>query len=215
MNERWKYTLKFNCDDMVLIALELDGCFKTLEELRGFGSRSRFFKTSLPAEYVNNKRQFELNRLSKEKIETINFDAKNMADSICEALDAINELDDNDFDVPFGYYSPRDITCTKEALYCWLKRLGLTGIAEQFKPIDSPSQTKKNDSKSRLNESTYWTELGGKAQKAIDEYPTWRASQTKSNVDRALGWLEESISKNKREAQIIKNVLSDFYDLKI
>jgi len=213
MNERWKYTQKFKGDDMVLIALELDGCFTSLEELRGFGN-SRFFKTALPAEYVDNKRQFEMSQLSKEKIKAINFDAKSMADSICQALDAINELDDNDFDVPFGYVFPNDITCSKKALYYWLKQLNLTDIAEQFYTVELAESSQDSDSKSRLNESEYWNKFEKMAENAIDKYPAWKSNKDKGNVDLTIQWLKDTgIVNNTREAEVIKNILSDLFDL--
>jgi len=215
MNERWKYTQKFNGDDMVLIALKLDGCFNTLEELEGFGSRSRFFKTALSAEYVDNMRQFELSRMSEEKIEAINSDAKSMTDSICHALNAINELDDNDFDVPFGSAFPGDITCSRKALYYWLMRLNLTDIAEPFDPGISVESTQGNASKSRLNESAFWSDFVTMTEKAIDEFPSWREKQRNirltGNVE---NWLIETIGTNKRgEPEIIKKVLSDIFDI--
>ncbi|OOY57534.1 hypothetical protein [Solemya velum gill symbiont] len=61
-------------------------------------------------------------------------------------------------------------------------------------------------------DSQYWNKLGVLASQAIEKYPAWRDSQRKvQKTGNLQEWLTTVIEANNREAEIIKNILADFY----
>lgn len=63
-----------------------------------------------------------------------------------------------------------------------------------------------------LQDSEYWNKFVMMASAAISDYPVWRDSQRKVQKSGNLQeWLTTVITANNREAEIIKNILSDFY----
>ena len=88
-------------------------------------------------------------------------------------------------------------------------------IPEPFKPLlkeatsDIPS-----DSLTALRESNYWQTLEMNAIQAIESFPEWKKTQKKIQLTGNLKcWLEENITDNARELEIIKNVLSDVFKI--
>ncbi len=78
--------------------------------------------------------------------------------------------------------------------------------------IDNAYPTQNESVSVTVNNSQYWTTLGNLAGQAIEQYPTWRESQRKvQKTGNLQEWLTTVIKANNREAEIIKNILSDFY----
>jgi len=78
--------------------------------------------------------------------------------------------------------------------------------------IDNANPTQNESVSAAVNNSQYWTTLGKLAGQAIEQYPTWRESQRKvQKTGNLQEWLTAVIKANNREAEIIKNILSDFY----
>lgn len=63
-----------------------------------------------------------------------------------------------------------------------------------------------------LEKSPYYLQLNQLITKAINEYPTWREQQNKVQLTANLiEWLTKTIGANTREADIIKNILSNLH----
>lgn len=63
-----------------------------------------------------------------------------------------------------------------------------------------------------LKGSPYWQELTKIAYKAIQKYPEWKKSQKKVQITANLNeWIKE-FGINTREADVVKKILSDFYE---
>lgn len=70
----------------------------------------------------------------------------------------------------------------------------------------------ESDSVSQLRKSRYWQELERKAVNAINEYPTWRETQTKvQKTGNLIAWLTEKLDLDSREAEITKKVLTEIF----
>jgi hypothetical protein len=64
-----------------------------------------------------------------------------------------------------------------------------------------------------LSRSDYWQRLQAMAVKAVAEFPDWKRSQRKIQKSGSLqDWLTGNIGANTREAEILKKVLSDFFE---
>ena len=75
-----------------------------------------------------------------------------------------------------------------------------------------PAKNEHESITSTVNNSQYWAALGNLANQAIEQYPAWRESQRKVQKSGNLQeWLTTVIKVNNREAEIIKNILPDFF----
>ena len=64
----------------------------------------------------------------------------------------------------------------------------------------------------KLKTSPYWRDLTQLASQAIQKYPEWKKSQRKIQITgNFMEWLN-NLGANTREADIIKKILSDFYE---
>jgi hypothetical protein len=65
---------------------------------------------------------------------------------------------------------------------------------------------------SSLADTPYWKRLHEMAQKALNEFPEWRSGQRKVQKSANLvDWLRSAIGADNREAEILKKVLSDYF----
>ena len=72
------------------------------------------------------------------------------------------------------------------------------------------NETKSNDSK--IFESQYWEHLNNLAERSISDYPSWRKTQRRiQKTGNLQEWLTQTIGADNREAEILKKVLSDFF----
>jgi uncharacterized protein YeeX (DUF496 family) len=86
------------------------------------------------------------------------------------------------------------------------ERDALKSIADNVFPAQNGSV------RAAMSKSQYWTALERLAVQAIEQYPTWRESQRRvQKTGNLQDWLTTVIKANNREAEIIKNILSDFY----
>lgn len=86
------------------------------------------------------------------------------------------------------------------------ERNGLKQLVEQFHLSTNTSNP------SALASSPYWHELTTLANLAIKDYPSWKASQRKiQKTGNLQEWLTNTIKADNREAEIIKKILSDFF----
>ena len=61
--------------------------------------------------------------------------------------------------------------------------------------------------------SPYWRSVEQKTRHAIGEYTEWRASvRTVQKTKNLQEWLTDSIGADNREAEVIKKVLSDYFE---
>lgn len=223
MNERWKYS-DFKLSEAVLVIISVDGCFQRLDEFYKF------------VEKITDKEPFATKR------DINNYKARNDSELPTKFHDSLQwkvlyEITADDLEAKsheaqrihlalvkeFSTLSPNlrsfkdqlsiEYEISLIELHQWLNKNGITDIAEQFKPIDSPCQPKINDSKSRLSESPFWNKFEAAAKKAIDEYPAWKSKNQRANIGHTLSWLKNTrIAKDDREADIIKKVLSDIFE---
>ena len=80
---------------------------------------------------------------------------------------------------------------------------------EIFKHSDNERSIQTVD----LSKSTYWTEFEKQVKSAVNNYPKWAEaykSKRKISKDAIKEWVKESV-KEDRKAELIKNVLSDFF----
>ncbi len=92
----------------------------------------------------------------------------------------------------------------KEAIE--VERDSLRLIADQMPPMNGEM------AKADLDKSQYWNEFGRLASAALSDYPEWRANQNRiQKTGNLQEWLTETVGANNREAEIIKKILSDFY----
>jgi hypothetical protein len=63
-----------------------------------------------------------------------------------------------------------------------------------------------------LENSQYWRKFKDIVCKAIISFPTCHKKQRNAKVDNVVGWLKETYEVTDREAHIITNILSDFYE---
>ena len=86
------------------------------------------------------------------------------------------------------------------------ERNALKEIVDQFNP---PTD---NIDKSALSNSLYWNELNVLFAKAVNDYPSWKETQRKvQKTGNLQGWLTKVVQADNREAEIIKKILSDFF----
>ncbi len=82
-------------------------------------------------------------------------------------------------------------------------------LKKQLEGISLPN--KDTDNTALLN-SEYWGKLSGLACHAIQAYPDWKANQRKiQKTGNLQDWLTIVIKADSREAEIIKKILSDFF----
>lgn len=71
-----------------------------------------------------------------------------------------------------------------------------------------------SDSLTALRESNYWLTLEKNTTLAIEKFPDWRDKQRKIQLTGNLkDWLMENFTDNTRELEVIKNVLSEVYQI--
>jgi hypothetical protein len=86
------------------------------------------------------------------------------------------------------------------------ERDALQKLVNQYNPT-----TEQTDN-SALSNSLYWNELSNLVSKAINAYPSWKEGQRKIQKSGNLqDWLTSVIKADNREAEIIKKILSDFF----
>ncbi len=108
-----------------------------------------------------------------------------------------NRLDD-------GIEKYKKIRIEKESIEA--ERDALKAIVDNAFPAQNESVS------ATMNNSQYWTALGSLASQAIEQYPVWQKSQRKvQKTGNLQEWLTTVIKANNREAEIIKNILADFY----
>jgi len=77
---------------------------------------------------------------------------------------------------------------------------------------DNGSPARNGEAAAAMSKSQYWASLERLAGQAIEQYPTWRESQRRvQKTGNLQEWLTTAIKANNREAEIIKNILSDSY----
>jgi len=80
------------------------------------------------------------------------------------------------------------------------------------KKLDGISLPNKETNNSALSNSLYWGTLNELANHAIKAYPSWKEKQIKVQKSGNLQeWLTTVIKADNREAEIIKKILSDFF----
>lgn len=78
----------------------------------------------------------------------------------------------------------------------------------------NPTSHQKLETPTELEQNQYWSELSKTAKRAIDAYPAWVKREGKPKKKAILiEWLETQQGMKTREAEIIKNVLSEHFDL--
>jgi hypothetical protein len=86
------------------------------------------------------------------------------------------------------------------------ERDALQKLVNQYNP------TTEHSDNSALSKSQYWNELSKLASIAINAYPSWKEGQRKIQKSANLhDWLTSVIKADNREAEIIKKILSDFF----
>jgi len=74
-----------------------------------------------------------------------------------------------------------------------------------------PPENEHNDDSVFLN-STYWNGLSKLASQAVNDYPNWKSTQKRiQKTGNLQDWLTNDIQADNREAEIIKKILSDFF----
>jgi hypothetical protein len=102
----------------------------------------------------------------------------------------------------------RPTTCKRKATRAELKELAQQ--KQHQPPFLFPEQRQLSQV---LSKSEYWQRLQAMAVKAIKEYPDWRRTQPRIQKSGSLqDWLKDRIGANTREAEILKKVLSDFFE---
>ena len=80
------------------------------------------------------------------------------------------------------------------------------------KNLDGINLPNKETNNSALSNSLYWSALNELASNAIKAYPSWKEKQRKVQKSGNLQeWLTTVIQADNREAEIIKKILSDFF----
>ena len=103
-----------------------------------------------------------------------------------------------------GYVKYNKLCEEKESIEA--ERNALRSIAENVLPA------RNEDVRATIGKSQYWTALENLACQAIKQYPIWRESQRRvQKTGNLQEWLTTAIKATSREAEIIKNILSDFY----
>lgn len=86
------------------------------------------------------------------------------------------------------------------------ERDALKVIVEKFTP---PTETTDNPS---LSNSLYWNNLNKLIRIAVNEYPNWKKTQKRiQKTGNLQDWLTSTVKVDNREAEIIKKILSDFF----
>lgn len=94
----------------------------------------------------------------------------------------------------------------KEVVFIKTERDSLNEQISKFTPSEN-----KTD-KASLSKSSYWGRLSKLSKQAIVEYPAWKDKQRKVQKSGNLqDWLTQEIKADSREAEIIKKILSNFY----
>lgn len=78
--------------------------------------------------------------------------------------------------------------------------------------LDNNGEFSQKDNLKDPNQSPYWQKFYNLTSEAIASYPEWGKKQKKIQITSNLrSWLIETLGATTREAEIIKNVLADFY----
>lgn len=81
-------------------------------------------------------------------------------------------------------------------------------LSRELKKYTPPS-----DEKSKLKESAYWERFTNMAVDSVREYPVWKRTQRQvQKTANLVDWLKKSVGADNREAEILKKVLSDFFN---
>jgi hypothetical protein len=92
------------------------------------------------------------------------------------------------------------------------ERDSLKSIVDMLNKELQKYTSSKND-KSQLTDSSYWEKLLTMASNAVSEYPEWKKTQHQvQKTANLMDWLKNSIGADNREAEILKKVLSDFFN---
>tara|TARA_B110000114_G_scaffold128745_1_gene134823 strand:+ start:211 stop:795 length:585 start_codon:yes stop_codon:yes gene_type:complete len=136
-----------------------------------------------------------------------------------DALDTVNRAEDNTLpitDSPTYMGVERKVYAEVDpaSFIRWADSKGYE-IPEPFKPLLKGSASDiPSDSLTALRGSSYWQTLEKNAIQAIETFPEWKKMQKKIQLTGNLkSWLEENITDNARELEIIKNVLSEIYKI--
>jgi hypothetical protein len=77
--------------------------------------------------------------------------------------------------------------------------------------VDKLSPSNKNNDVALIN-SQYWGRLSKLASLAINDYPKWKEKQRRvQKTGNLQEWLTQTVQADNREAEIIKKILSDFF----
>ncbi|MEW8266487.1 MAG: hypothetical protein AB2731_10120 [Candidatus Thiodiazotropha sp.] len=78
--------------------------------------------------------------------------------------------------------------------------------------IEILNNKEPGDFENLLSSSKHWQELNSKVTGAIQAFPEWRSKQRKvQKTGNLMDWLITEFNANNREAEIIKNILSDIF----
>ena len=75
------------------------------------------------------------------------------------------------------------------------------------------SHSSQTDATLVIIQSEYWERLTNMASKAVDGFPAWKKTQRQvQKTGNLMDWLTNSLGADNREAEILKKVLSDFFN---
>lgn len=139
MNERWELHEEFTFEEAILIALELDGCFESLNELAKIVERGRgqFIET-----YPDESQIAAFRALDKIEIKRLLDKAQKMKRS----LDSL--LQNGFFSGNFRPTGTFECSINKTGLSHWLERIGKDSLSKIFAHKE---ETPNNELKSQLD----------------------------------------------------------------
>lgn len=129
---------------------------------------------------------------------------------ISGSLKAVDEPDSSRADSTYGYdLYVRPTHAIEWASHRFSAFPNFSKNIAQF----TPAKNKKPPVFNRLEQNSYWSKLSKDTQKAIDTFPAWKRGQSKVQKGNVLGWLREEHKLNDREAHIVKNTLSEEFQI--
>ena len=82
-------------------------------------------------------------------------------------------------------------------------------LKNKLRGVSLPNKASNHSS---LSNSVYWSKLDGLANHAVEAYPSWKNNQrVVQKTGNLQVWLTTVINADNREAEIIKKILSDFF----
>ena len=85
---------------------------------------------------------------------------------------------------------------------------------DRFEEKHTTTSEKVESDCSPLDSNEHWRDLKQRAEKAISKYPEWaeKYHDNKPQVARVVNWLDETITKNDKEKDVLKKILASQFD---